>query len=109
MMAGFLLYMQWEAMLITYLSTRVVVLPFSDLKSLLENTDYIIVIPPGTSYEDAFRYSGDALRQQAYKEIILPNIEMMKPKESVPWIEHNLDLMMTKSSIAVYAGFSLYE
>ena len=109
MMAGFLLYMQWEAMLITYLSTRVVVLPFSDLKTLLETTNYIIVIPPGTSYEYAFRYSGDTLRQQAYKEIILPNIEMMRPEESVSWIEHNLDLIMTKSNTAVYAGFSLYE
>ena len=48
---GFLLYLQWEAMLISYLATRVIVLPFDGISSLVENSDFKIGLSPGSSYE----------------------------------------------------------
>ena len=35
---GFLIYLHWEAMIITYLSTKVIVLPFKDLHSLYHSS-----------------------------------------------------------------------
>ena len=50
-MLGALLYWHWEAMLISYLATRVIVLPFDGISSLVENSDFKIGLSPGSSYE----------------------------------------------------------
>ena len=106
MLAAFILYLQWEAMLITYLSTRVIVMPFYSVQELLDATDYQIVIGPGTSYEDAFRYSSDPMMKRAYDENIAPNIEMMR--DSGDWLAHNMKLLMEMNNAATFASSVLY-
>ena len=41
---GTLIYSHWEAMLISYLSTRVIVLPFNDIPELVSKTQYRIIL-----------------------------------------------------------------
>ena len=62
----------WEAMLISYLATRVTVLPFFSIETLLKDTDYKVALLPGTSYEDLFRYATDSVWQDTFKERIEP-------------------------------------
>ena len=52
---GTLTYLHWEAMLISYLSTRKIVLPFQNIPELISKTQYRIILSPGSSYEDDFR------------------------------------------------------
>ena len=107
MLAAFILYLQWEAMLITYLSTRVIVMPFRSVQELLDATDYQIVIAPGTSFEDAFRYSPDPIMRRAYKENIEPRLDELK--SGGDWLAHNMKLLMTMSNGAAFSSFVLYE
>ena len=37
---GTMMFWQWEAMLVSYLATRVTVLPFSTLEDMIANTDF---------------------------------------------------------------------
>ena len=52
---GFLIYLHWEAMIITYLSTKVIVLPFKDLHSLYHSSNYKLAVEVGTSSADFFK------------------------------------------------------
>ena len=107
MLASFILYLQWEAMLITYLSTRVITMPFHSVQELLVATDYQILVGPGGSMEDAFRYSPDPIMRRAYKENITPRLEEMKSDGDN--LAHLMNLLMTKSNQAVFIVFVLYE
>ena len=78
MLFGFLLYLQWDAMLITYLSTRAMVLPFDNLISILEKSSHQIAVLPGTAFEDTFKASNDPLYQKAWNERILPNMDLYR-------------------------------
>ena len=69
------MFWHWEAMLISYLATRVVSLPFKDIPELLSNTQYRMIIMPGTSYEDAFKTSPDPIWQAAWIDRVQPNLE----------------------------------
>ena len=95
---GFMLYLQWEAMLISYLSARRTLMPFQDVESLLRNTDYQIYVRviivhkdienqlykiifqthPGMYTLDDFRSSPDPIMQKAWKERLEPNMDDMK-------------------------------
>ena len=107
MLAAFLLYLQWEAMLITYLSTRVIVMPFRSVQELLDATDYQIVVSPGGSMEDAFRYSPDPIMRRAYEENITPRLDEMESDGDD--LAHVMKLLMTKSKRAVFIIFVLFE
>ena len=72
---GTMIFWHWEAMLISYLATRVVSLPFKDIPELLSNTQYRMIIMPGTSYEDAFKTSPDPIWQAAWTDRVQPNLE----------------------------------
>jgi hypothetical protein len=39
MLSGALIYWHWEAMIISYLAVRTIVLPFNSIEELLQNTD----------------------------------------------------------------------
>ena len=52
---GTIMYLHWEAMLISYLATRVTVLPFNNVPELISKTKFRIVLTPGSSYEDDFK------------------------------------------------------
>ena len=70
--AGTLLYYHWEAMLVSYLSTRKVTLPFLTLHELYHDTNLRLAVRPSTSWEDNFRYSSEELLRKIYEDRILP-------------------------------------
>ena len=55
MLCGFLIYLHWEAMIITYLSTKVIVLPFKGLHSLYHSSNYKLAVEIGSSSADFFK------------------------------------------------------
>ena len=65
---GTLMFWHWEAMLISYLATRVIVMPFKNIPELVSNTDFRIVLLPGTSFEDAFKTSKNPDWQAAWTQ-----------------------------------------
>ena len=79
MIFGAVLYWYWEAMLISYLATRVIVLPFDGIATLLTKSDFQIAIMPGSGHEDAFKFSTDDIWQRAWKERIQPYLEDYRP------------------------------
>ena len=50
-------------------------LPFKDIPELLSNTQYRMIIMPGTSYEDAFKTSPDPIWQTAWTDRIKPHLD----------------------------------
>ena len=63
---GTLMFWHWEAMLISYLASRVIVMPFNDIAQLVSDTDFRIILNPSTSFEDAFKFSQDPDWQAAW-------------------------------------------
>ena len=72
---GFLLYLQWEAMLISYLARRTINLPFNSIPTLITKSDFKIAVIPGSSYEDAFKTATDPFWQKAWTERIEPYLD----------------------------------
>ena len=100
MFAGVVIYYYWEAMLVSYLSTRFIVLPFTNMKELLTNTDYRITMLRGTIQEDYFKASSDPVLKQAYIERIEPYLE-----EYFPFSADMEALLLKDESLAVYQNF----
>ena len=72
---GTMIFWHWEAMLISYLATRVISLPFQDIPDLVANTQFRIILMPGTSYEDDFKTSTDPTWQTAWTDRVQPHLE----------------------------------
>ena len=72
-MGAVLIYYYWEAMLISYLSTRVTALPFTSMQGLL-NSSYSFFTEPGSSYWDTFRF-GNPLWKEVFDKMLDPNEE----------------------------------
>ena len=72
---GTMIFWHWEAMLISYLATRVISLPFKDIPDLVSNTQFRIILKPGTSFEDAFKTSPDQNWQVAWTDRVQPHLE----------------------------------
>jgi hypothetical protein len=62
-------------MLISYLSTRVITLPFGSILQLVSKTDFRIALYPGSSYMDAFKFSTDPVWQGAFTSRIEPYLD----------------------------------
>ena len=100
MFAGVVTYYHWEAMLVSYLSTRITVLPFTTMGEMLKESDYRIGLMPGTIQEDFFKLSPDPMLQQAFKERIEPYLEDY-PSSYADLIA----LTLKDESLAVYGAF----
>ena len=100
MFAGVVIYYYWEAMLVSYLSTRFIVLPFTNIRELMENSDYRIGLIRGTSHEAYFKSSADPIIQKAYYERIEPYLE-----EYAPFYDNMNALLLRDESLAVYQNF----
>ena len=98
--ASILLYYHWEAMLISYLATRVIVLPFNGIKELVDKSSFLIALNPGSSYEDAFKYANEPDWQAAWTSRIEPYLEDYKDGSS-RMIQYPLE----DSNIALYDTF----
>ena len=72
---GTLMFWHWEAMLISYLATRVIVMPFTDIAELVSNTDYRIILTPSSSHESAFKFSQNPDWQKAWIDRVQPHLE----------------------------------
>ena len=72
---GTMIFWHWEAMLISYLATRVISLPFKDIPDLVSNTQFQIIIKPGTFVEDTFKTSPDQYWQTAWTDRVQPHLE----------------------------------
>ena len=48
------------------------VLPFTDIPSLLKNTNYLVSVIPGSTLEERFKSSNNVHDQLAYAERIQP-------------------------------------
>jgi hypothetical protein len=75
---GMIFFWHWEAMLITYLSTRVTVLPFNSIEQLVRTSKYRLYVWPGTSDEDDFKYAIDPVMQEAWTKKVEPYLEEYK-------------------------------
>ena len=97
MLASTMINWHWQAMLISYLSKRVTVMPFNNIPELLENTNFRIALFPGSYSENAFEYATDHHLKRAWKERIQPFLHEYK--------DHNGNMTqypLADSSIALY-------
>ena len=72
---GTMIFWHWEAMLISYLATRTISLPFKDITDLVVNTQFRIIFLPGSTNEDAFKTSKDPIWQAAWTDRVKPHLE----------------------------------
>jgi hypothetical protein len=94
-------YWHWEAMLVSYLSTRFIVLPFYSIAGLVNNDAYRLYVNPGTSNEDAFKLSADPVWQRAWTEKIEPYLEEYKMNKGYKKIA----LAKRDHTVAIYGNF----
>ena len=87
-------------MLISYLSTRFIALPFTNIRDLVENSDFKIALIKGTSYDDAFKLSTDPIWQKAYSERIEPFLDQYSP-----FYENMNEVALKDESVAIYQNF----
>ena len=70
-----MMWWHWEAMVISYLAVVVTVLPFKDIPDLVTNTQFRIILNPGTAFEDAFKTSPDPYWKIAWTDRVQPHLE----------------------------------
>jgi hypothetical protein len=88
-------------MLISYLTSIQTVLPFQNLKQLIEDTQNNIVLAAGSSSADEFRYSGDPLWKRAWTERIEPSLS------SYPgFMSEQMKYIIENPGNAIYGGFT---
>ena len=93
LIAATLIYYLWEAMLVTYLSSRKTILPFNTIEEMYLNTNFRLALIPNTAYEDDFKYSSDPLFQKIYEERIKPYLQeyMEYPTDIYQVIRNDLE------------------
>jgi hypothetical protein len=96
-----MIYWHWEAMLISYLATRVIVLPFNSIPELMDKSDYLIALTPGSSYEDAFKLSTDPIWQDAWNNRIKDYLVNYQGKRGT---EQKM-IVIDNPSIALYTNY----
>ena len=98
---GTMMFWHWEAMLISYLATRVISLPFNNIPELVSDSQFRIVLIPGTSFEDAFKTSSNPDWQAAWIDRIEPHLE-----EHMGFTNQEMvDLLKTDTVTAYYDNY----
>ncbi len=97
---GMLTYYYWEAMLISYLSTRVILLPFTNVEELVMFTNYKILVPPGTISEDKFKYDTRSLWMKAWTDRVQPYL-LPSDVNTADIIKH----IMSDPNAAIYSDW----
>ena len=75
MIFSVLFYYFWEAMLVSYLAARIVVLPFTDIQTMLALTDYKVAVIHNSYQQSVFQESMDPTWKMVWAERIEPNLE----------------------------------
>ena len=99
---GLLLYHHWEAMIVSYLSTRIINIPFNGIPSLVTDTDYNLLTLPGSALSDSFKHSKDPFWQKAWNERMEPFIDDYTK-------EYGTGPKDMKKFILKYENFALYD
>ena len=70
-------FLNWSFMadIISKLMTRVTDLPFTDIQTLVQKTNYLVSVFPDSSQENRFKLSSDPFDQKAYAERIKPYLD----------------------------------
>ena len=98
---GTMIFWHWEAMLISYLASRSITLPFKDIPDLVANTQFRIIIMPGTSQVDSFKTSPDPAWQTAWIDRVKPHLH-----EHVGFVNQDFsDLLATDGKSAWYSNY----
>ena len=97
--ASILLYYHWEAMLISYLATRVIVLPFNNIRELVDQSTFVISLFPGSAYMDSFKFSEDPDWQRAWKQRLEPYLDNYEHTSRM------IDYPLQDSNVALYDDF----
>ena len=99
---GTMLFWHWEAMLISYLAKRVIPLPFKDIPDLISNTQFRIILTPGSFPEDAFKTSLDPVWQTAWTDRVKPHLE-----EHVGFSKQDFAKQMARDGVS--AWYEMYS
>ena len=57
LLASSIIRFYWEAMLLSFLTVEIINLPYTDIASLIDDSDDKLAIKFGTAYEDIFKLS----------------------------------------------------
>ena len=99
---GTMIFWHWEAMLISYLAKRVISLPFKDIPDLISNTQFRIILTPGSFPEDAFKTSLDPFWQTAWTKRVQPHLE-----EHVGFSKQDFAKQMARDGVS--AWYEMYS
>ena len=98
---GTMMYWHWEAMLISYLATRKIVLPFNNIPELVSLSQTNVYLIPGSSYEDAFKTSRDPDWMAAWDSRVSPYLDENRGTSSSEFVEK----LVLDSSFAYYDNY----
>jgi hypothetical protein len=87
-------------MLVSYLATQVIALPFTSIPELIQNSNYRIAVMPGSSQEDAFKLSNYPQWAVGYTERIKPYLDEYS-KYDPEW----MSILDNDSNTAVYIDY----
>ena len=99
---GTMFFWHWEAELISFLAIRTTSLPFKDITGLVVNTQWRIILRPGSSSEDAFKTSPDPIWQAAWTDRIQPHLE-----DHVGFTDQELADEIIKDESSAWYNFNL--
>ena len=97
-----LMYWHWEAMLVSYLSTRKTVLPFTSIAEMYEKTSFRLALRPQTTYHNNFRYTTDALFRKVYHDRVKPYV---MEYSQLSTLKDFTELITNESDIAFYNSY----
>lgn len=99
---SFMIYMYWEAMLISFLAVKKTYLPFQNLKELADSSSYQLKVGRGLVHLDRFRYSNDPSHENIWKRQIEPHTnDLPLYKDLVPTILDNPSYLMYADGLGV--------
>jgi hypothetical protein len=99
-----MLHWHWVAMLISYLSSRVVVMPFNSINEMVHRSGVKLYVLPGGAMEDSFKLSTDPDWQKAWNEKIEPTLEEYKHFKGI--LKKVIEFAMERDpTLAIYYHF----
>ena len=89
-------------MLITHLTTRKIIMPFTTIEELYYNTNFRIALLPNSASLDDFAQSKDQLYQKIYEERLKPHVQEYLDYPILS-INDNVNFIRNDYKTAVYA------
>lgn len=99
---SFMIYIYWEAMLISFLAVKKTQLPFQNLEELADSSSYRLLVGRGTLNLDRFRYSSDPARTRIWNKQIEPNLNQLPlVEELIPTILDNPNYLLYEDGLGI--------